>query len=163
MDADSSLDALAETFLPRDSAAARIARGMTRHLTQRGFAAIAEVTLPNGRRADLMAIGRSGEVWIVEIKSSIEDFRVDQKWPEYRPYCDKLFFATHADVPESIFPEEAGLFLADGYDAYLVRDCAASALNAATRKGLLVLFGQLAAARLARFVYPDYRSGPDRT
>lgn len=131
---------------------------MTRHLALRGFASLLEVTLPNARRADLMAVGRGGEIWIVEIKSSVEDFRADQKWPEYRPFCDKLFFATHADVPETIFPEEAGLFLADAYDAHLLRDCAANALNAATRKALLVQFSQLAAHRLARFVFPDYRS-----
>ena len=41
-----------------------------------------EVTLANGRRADVLAIGRNGEIWIVEIKSSIADFRADQKWPE---------------------------------------------------------------------------------
>lgn len=144
---------------PRDAWAALLARGMTRHLAMRGFAAIAEFTLPNQRRADLIAVGQAGEIWIIEIKSSIEDFRADQKWPEYRGFCDRFFFATHADVPEEIFPNEAGLFLADAYDAGMIRDCPSTPLNAATRKALLVQFAQLAATRLTRLVYPDYRSG----
>lgn len=56
------------------------------------MAPVTEVSLANGRRADIAAVAASGEIWIVEIKSSIEDFRTDQKWPEYRDYCDRLFF-----------------------------------------------------------------------
>jgi hypothetical protein len=57
------------------------------------MAAVAEVALANGRRADVAGIAASGEIWIVEIKSSVEDFRTDGKWPEYREFCDRLFFA----------------------------------------------------------------------
>jgi hypothetical protein len=28
----------------------------------------------------------------VEIKSSVADFRADQKWIDYRLHCDRLFF-----------------------------------------------------------------------
>ena len=70
-----------------------IARGTARLLRSLGFACISELPLPSGRRADLVAINERGEIWIVEIKSSIEDLRADQKWPEYRAHCDRLFFA----------------------------------------------------------------------
>ena len=59
------------------------------------MAPVSEVSLANGRRADVAAVAASGEIWIVEIKSSVEDFRTDQKWPEYRDYCDRLFFAVY--------------------------------------------------------------------
>lgn len=123
----------------RESLAPVLARGLTRHLLQRDLIALPEITLPNGRRADLMAMSRRGALWIIEIKSSVEDFRADQKWRDYLPYCDRFFFATHADVPLSIFPAETGLFLADGFDAELVREAPdAAAIAGATRKALMI-------------------------
>ncbi len=97
--------------------AAAIQRGVGRLLRARGFAIVCELPLATGRRADVVGLGPAGDLWIVEIKSSIEDFRVDRKWPEYRFSCDRLFFATHAEVPAAIFLEDAGLILADAYGA----------------------------------------------
>ena len=74
-----------------------------------GFACVSELPLPSGRRADLVALNERGEIWIVEIKSSLEDLRADQKWPEYRAHCDRLFFAFTADLPCEIFPAGTGL------------------------------------------------------
>lgn len=99
-----------------------IRRGVQILLAEMRFAILPELTLSNGRRADLIALSEKGEIWIVEIKSSIEDFRVDRKWPDYRRYCDRLFFATHAGVPLDIFPEDCGLFLSDGYSGHVVRE-----------------------------------------
>lgn len=133
---------------PRESMAPLLARGLTRHLLQRGWMALPEVTLPNGRRADLMAMSRTGQLWIVEIKSSVEDFRADGKWREYLPFCDRFYFASHAAVPLAIFPEEVGLFLADGFDAELIRECPSEGkIAGATRKSLLVQLGWLAGQR----------------
>src|SRR5712672_4240756 len=89
-----------------------VARGTTRLLHSLGFSVVSELPLASGRRADLVALGADGEVWIVEIKSSIADFRADQKWIDYRLHCDRLFFATTLDVPCEIFPQDAGLFVA---------------------------------------------------
>jgi hypothetical protein len=125
-----------------------LARGLTRHLLQRGLMALPEISLPNGRRADLMAFSRTGELWIIEIKSSIEDFRSDQKWQEYRPFCDRFFFASHEGVPMYIFPEEAGFFLADGFDAEMIRNCATpGTIHASTRKSLILQLGWVAGQR----------------
>src|SRR6195256_5819905 len=100
----------------RQSATAlAVARGTTRLLHALGFSVVSELPLPSGRRADLVALGVLGELWIVEIKSSVADFRADQKWTDYRLHCDRLFFATAAHVPLDIFPADAGLLLADGY------------------------------------------------
>ena len=84
--------------------AAEICRGVMRVLALHGLTGLIEVTLPNGRRADVMALSASGAIWIIEIKSSVMDFQVDQKWPEYRDYCDALFFAVATDFPQDILP-----------------------------------------------------------
>lgn len=106
------------------------------------------MTLSNGRRADLIALSDKGEIWIIEIKSSIEDFRVDRKWPDYRHYCDRLFFATHPGVPLDIFPEDCGLLLSDGYAGHLVREAPEHRLAPATRKSVTLEFSRTAAQRL---------------
>src|SRR4029079_19043817 len=106
------------------------------------------LSLATGRRADLVALTRSGDIWIIEIKSSIEDFRVDRKWPEYRLHSDRFFFATHPDVPAEIFPAECGFILSDGYGAEILRDAPEHRLAAATRKALLLRIARAGAARL---------------
>ena len=125
-----------------------VRRGVQRLLVAMGVTAIPELPLATGRRADLVALTRKGEIWIVEIKSSIEDFRVDRKWPQYRQFCDRLFFATHPDVPQAIFPAEAGFILSDGYGAEVLRDAPEHRLSAAARKALTLRIARAGAARL---------------
>ena len=108
-----------------------VARGTTRLLHSFGFAVVSELPLASGRRADLVALGSDGELWIVEIKSSIADFRADQKWIDYRLHCDRLFFATTLDVPCEIFPPDAGLIVADAFGASIM--CEAPGASAACR------------------------------
>lgn len=136
-----------------------VARGTTRLLVQRGFSCVSELSLATGRRADLVALAGSGEIWIVEVKSSIEDFRVDQKWPDYRLSCDRLFFATAAHVPLDIFPADAGLILADSYGAEVMREAPEHRLAAATRKAMMLRFARCAALRLQALADP---AGPYR-
>ena len=125
-----------------------IRRGVQILLAEMRFATLPEMTLSNGRRADLIALSEKGEVWIIEIKSSLEDFRVDRKWPDYRGYCDRLFFATHAGVPLDIFPQDCGLLLSDGYSGHLLRDAPEHRLAPATRKSVMLDFSRAAAQRL---------------
>jgi len=125
-----------------------VARGTQRLLVAHGLTCISELPLASGRRADLVALRHDGEIWIVEIKSSVEDFRVDQKWPEYRAHCDRLFFATAAHVPAEIFPEDAGLIVADAYGAELLREAPEHRLHAATRRSMMLAFAHAAARRL---------------
>ena len=129
-------------------------RGVGRLLRAQGFAMVTELPLATGRRADVVGLGGGGEIWIVEIKSSIEDFRVDQKWPDYRISCDRLFFATHAAVPLDIFPSDAGLILADAYGAELMREAPEHRLAGATRRAMLLRFAQAAAHRLHGLIDP---------
>ncbi len=132
-----------------------VARGTQRLLASLGLSCVAELALASGRRADLVALGHDGEIWIVEIKSSIEDFRVDQKWPEYRAHCDRLFFATAAHVPLEIFPEDAGLIVADAYGAAMIREAPEHRMHAATRKSMMLCFARAAALRLQALADPQ--------
>src|SRR5688572_32121573 len=77
-----------------------IARGTARLLRSLGFSCVSELPLPSGRRADLVALNERGEIWIVEIKSSVEDLRADQKWQDYRMHCDRLFFRSEEHTSE---------------------------------------------------------------
>jgi hypothetical protein len=133
----------------RPETTAAVTRGAARLLTALGYAPLAEVTLPNGRRADLMALGPKGEIFIVEVKSGVEDFRTDQKWGEYAPYCDAFAFAVAPEFPREILPEEPGLIVADGFGGAVLREAPVAALAGARRKALTVAFGRLAALRAA--------------
>ena len=125
-----------------------IRRGVQRLLAEMGARVLPELSLATGRRADLVALTPKGDIWIIEIKSSVEDFRVDRKWPEYRLFCDRFFFATHPEVPASIFPEECGFILSDGYGAEMLRDAPEHRVPPATRKALMLRVARAGAARL---------------
>jgi hypothetical protein len=135
-------------------AAAEIQRGICRSLRAFGYAVLTELCLSNGRRADVVAVSGAGDIAIVEIKSCLIDFQTDGKWPEYRPYCDRLYFAVSPDFPCHVLPQEAGLFLADRFGAELVRDPIEERLNATRRKAMLLAFAQVAALRLQRHLDP---------
>ncbi|MFA6267603.1 MAG: MmcB family DNA repair protein [Pseudolabrys sp.] len=132
-----------------------VARGTARLLHAHGFCVVSELPLPSGRRADLVALHGNGEVWIVEIKSSVADFRADQKWQDYRAHCDRLFFATSQDVPCEIFPPDTGLIVADAFGAAFHCEAPEHKLAAATRKTMLLLIARAAAMRLQSLVDPN--------
>ena len=132
-----------------------IQRGVGRFLRTNGLAMVTELPLASGRQADIVAVDGVGEVWIVEIKSSVEDFRADLKWPEYSMHCDRLFFATHADVPAELFPTDSGLIIADAYGAELIRQGSEHRLAGARRKAVLIRFAHAAATRLHQLHDPD--------
>ena len=124
-----------------------VTRGAARLLTDLGYAPLAEVTLPNGRRADLMALSPKGELAIIEVKSGIEDYRVDRKWHEYLPYCDRFAFAVAPEFPQHILPEEPGLIVCDGFGGAVLREAPATPLAPARRKALTIGFARMAAMR----------------
>jgi hypothetical protein len=140
---------------PPDRRQSETALAIARLLRSLGFACVSELPLPSGRRADLVALNERGEIWIVEIKSSLEDLRADQKWPDYRAHCDRLFFAFTADLPCEIFPADTGLIVADAYGAHMHCDAPEHRLAAATRKSMTVRFAMAAAQRINRLVDPQ--------
>ena len=122
---------------------------MTRVLWDHGFAPILEVPLANGRRADVMGIASQGEIWIVETKSCVEDFVVDQKWPDYMEFCDRFLFGVTEEFPRELIPESAGLIVADGFGGAILRAGPLRSLAGARRKAVTLQFARLAALRLA--------------
>lgn len=131
-----------------------VTRGAARLLVDMGYAPLLEVGLPNGRRADVMAMGRRGDIVICEVKSGLEDYRVDRKWGEYGLYCDAFFFAVAPEFPDGILPDEPGLIVADGFGGAVVRDAPLNPLAPARRKALTLAFARLGAMRTL-----DFRSG----
>ena len=151
----SSLAAVLPIDRRQSPTALAVARGTMRLLHSLGFAVVSELPLASGRRADLVALGSDGELWIVEIKSSIADLRADQKWIDYRLHCDRLFFATTMDVPCEIFPTDTGLIVADSFGAQVVCEAPEHKLHAATRKGMMLSFARCAALRLQALADPN--------
>ncbi len=133
----------------RQSQTAReVARGTRRLLRAHGIATVTELGLSDGRRADIVGIGPDGAVTIVEVKSSVADFRADRKWSTYWAHCDRLLFAVPVTMPMAIMPDDAGLIVADAYGAEMVRDAVERRLAPATRRAILIRFAQAAADRL---------------
>ena len=140
--------------------AADVARGVTRLFCRQDLFAICEMPLPNGRRADLMAIDPRGELTIVEIKVAKADLVGDGKWTDYLDYCDRFFWAVpphlaHLLEEQRFLPGDAGLIVADRYDAAVVRHAAHRPLAAARRKAELLRFARRAARRLAAQIDPS--------
>ncbi|THD43046.1 MAG: DNA repair protein MmcB-related protein [Bradyrhizobium sp.] len=131
-----------------------IARGVRRLLRARGYATIAELPLLDGRRADVVAVNAEGTILIVEIKSSVADFRADRKWRDYAAHCDRLYFGVAADMPLDILPEETGIIVGDGFGAEILREPAPRAIPPATRRAVLLRFALAAADRLHRLADP---------
>lgn len=119
-----------------------------------GSAVVTELSLSGGRRADLVVLSKTGDLWIIEIKSCIADFRADSKWTDYRAHCDRLYFAVDADFPHDILPEDTGLIIADRYGAEIIREAPEHRLVAARRKAVTLRFARAAALRLQSAMDP---------
>jgi hypothetical protein len=124
-----------------------VTRGAARLFLALGYAPLAEVSLPNGRRADLMAIGPRGEIAIAEVKSGLDDYRTDRKWAEYAPFCDAFYFAVDAAFPRHVLSDGPGLIVADAFGGAVLVEPPVVPLAPARRKALTLAFARLAAAR----------------
>lgn len=145
------------TDMRQSDRALAIRNGVVRGLSRYNWCFLPEMTLSNGRRADLVCLDEKGLIRIIEIKSSIEDFRVDQKWHEYKDFCDAFYFATLPDVPADIFPQSEGFVLADRHGCEIIREAAIDKLAATTRKALTLRFARAAAERMTRITLQESR------
>ncbi len=136
------------TLIPVSRSVALVTRGVMRFLRSLDRSGLSEVVLASQRRADILSIGPKGEIWIIETKSSVVDLRADHKWPDYRAYCDRFFFAADASVPFAIFPENAGFIIADGYGAEILREAPHHPLQGARRKEILIRVARIASNRM---------------
>ncbi len=150
---------------PPSPAALDVARGLGRLFHRQALTCMMEVPLPNGRRADMVALDARGIITIVEIKVARADLLNDAKWPDYLPWCDRFFWALSPLLdPELIAgppwqPERCGLIVADRYDAAVVRDAAVHPLAPARRKSEVLRLGRLAMRRMMQRDDPDLSAG----
>ncbi len=145
-------------------AALDVARGVTRLFCRQDLFAICEVPLPNGRRADMMAIDAKGGLTIVEIKVAKADLVGDCKWTDYLDYCDRFYWAVPPFLAaitehERYLPGAAGLIVADRYDAVIMREALHRPLAPARRKAELLRFARRAARRLSAQIDPTLGEG----
>ena len=112
----------------------RIARGVMRHFAQIGLSSLSEFSPTSGLRVDIITLGISDEIWIVECKSGQSDFKSDKKWQNYLEWCDRYFWAVASDFPKDILPFDTGLIIADSYDAKILIESPLNKLPAARRK-----------------------------
>ncbi len=131
-----------------------IHRAASRFCRARGWAPLTEVSLPNGRRADILALLPDRGFICIEVKSGRTDYESDRKWHEYREYCDRLFFAVDTDFPRALIPETAGLIVAADGEAVELRAAPEHRLPTARRHALLAVFAALAAGRLNTMLDP---------
>ncbi len=141
----------------------RLARGVSRHLRSHGFVSVEEFVPTRGLRVDVMALGPKGELWVIECKSSREDFQTDKKWQGYLEWGDRYFWAVDTEFPTDLLPEGTGLIFADAYDAEIIRMGPEEKLAPARRKKMIQKFAMDAARRLQRFRDPKLAPLPDET
>lgn len=132
--------------LPERSAAVR--REAARLCRQMGWAPLHEVALPNGRRADILALRPDGDFVCVEVKSGPVDFLTDRKWPEYRDFSDALYFAVDGEFPLDLLPLDVGLIVTAEREAAVLRESSPHRMAPARRRALMMRFASLAACRL---------------
>jgi hypothetical protein len=149
-----------QCFTDAPPIAGEVARGVTRLFCRQDLFAVCEMPLPNGRRADLMAVDSKGGLTSVEIKVAKADLLGDGKWFDYLDYCDRFFWAVPPQLARLLeeqryLPEQAGLIVADRYDAAVVREAAHRPLAPARRKAELLHFARRAARRLSAQIDPS--------
>jgi len=125
-----------------------IARGVMRHFAQIGLSSLSEFSPTRGLRVDIITLGMSDEIWIVECKSGQNDFKSDKKWQNYLDWCDRYFWAVDANFPIGILPSDTGVIIADSYDASILRDSPLNKLSAARRKKIMNSLARSACNRL---------------
>ncbi|QDH83400.1 hypothetical protein [Achromobacter phage Motura] len=79
---------------------------VAKYFTKKRMCANAEIGLRSRRegaiRADILAMSMSQEIIVVEIKSSVADFRSDKKMHLYLDYCNKAYLACSLEVYKKI-------------------------------------------------------------
>ena len=128
----------------------RITDAVARMFSERGDACLREFTLRSGRRVDVIAIGRGGEITIVEVKSSRQDFQSDRKWPDYLEWGDRFYFAVSDSFPRDMLPgpDTCGILITDGFDCLEVQEPPLTKLAAQRRNHLTRRLAHVAMRRL---------------
>ncbi len=151
-----------------DCCAGDVARGLARLFHRQGRTVLCEVPLPNGRRADLLAVDARGHISIVEIKVARGDLLADAKWVDYLDWCDRFYWALSPALDPALVddrqPDRCGLIVADRYDAVVMREGVDAPLAPARRRAELLRIARLAMRRTMSALDPElagHASGGD--
>ena len=139
-------------------AAKGISRGTTRLLRAMGFEVLEEFKLNSRRRADLAGLDRKGRFVIVEIKSSLADFRTDNKWHDYLPHCDFFYFAVADDIPTDVLPKAEGLIIADAFHGAVISTSKERKMDDNRRRTQILDFARMSARRVDHWRDPGVRA-----
>lgn len=131
------------------SVADGITRGVIRLIGDMGFAPLTEFKLTNKRRVDVAALDRDGQFMVIEVKSSVADFRADNKWHEYLDFCDYFYFAIDTDFPRDLIPDDCGMIIADRHEAAIIRPAHHAPMNGNRRRTQTLRFARTGAQRLS--------------
>jgi len=131
-----------------------LARGICRHLASLGYSTLTEFRVGKGRRVDVIGLNRDQRFVIVEIKTSVADFRSDGKWPDYLPWCDTYYFAVPGDFPQDILPDDQGILVADAWEAAVIREASELPMNGTRRRTQVLKFALAAGQRLQQHLDP---------
>ncbi|MBT6313737.1 MAG: MmcB family DNA repair protein [Alphaproteobacteria bacterium] len=123
------------------------------------LAPLLEFTLKTGRRVDVFGIGSSGELVVVEVKSSRQDYLSDRKWQDYLDYCDQFYFAVPEGFPLELLPDDCGLMCVDTYGGAVLRPAPLAPVKPARRKAVTARYARAAALRLRRLEDPEASIG----
>lgn len=136
--------------LPSQLGTARITAAIARMFIERGDACLREFTVKSGRRVDVIALAKGGEITVVEVKSSRQDFISDSKWHEYLEWADKFYFAVDDSFDRDLLPgpETCGIIITDGFDCFEAQPAPVTKLKAARRAHLARRLARVAMRRL---------------
>ena len=115
----------------------RITDAIARSYYEQGNGVLREFKLRIKRRVDLVTINDKGWITIIEIKSSVADFRNDKKWNEYIEWADQFYFGVAHNFPINNLPKEHGIITTDGFDIYEVQPSPVQKLNGSRRNTLV--------------------------
>ncbi len=140
--------------LKKSKSLSGIARGVMRHFDQIGLSSLSEFSPIKGLRVDIITLGMSNEIWIIECKSSQNDFKSDRKWHNYLDWCNRYFWAVDANFPIDILPINTGIIIADAYDASILREAPLNKLSPARKKKVIKSIAKSACNRLLTHIDP---------
>ena len=128
----------------------RITDAIARSYYEQGDGVLREFKLRVKRRVDLITLNDEGLITIIEIKSSVSDFRSDKKWNEYIDWADQFYFGVGHNFPIDILPKEHGIITTDGFDIYEAQTSPVQKLNGSRRNTMV---RKLSKASMRRIEY----------
>jgi hypothetical protein len=134
--------------------AAILTRGVVRLFKDLGCGCLTEFPLPNSRRVDIITLSTEGIFSIIEVKSSVQDFKSDSKWQFYLPYCDRFYFAVSENFPLEILPRNHGIIIADKFSASIEKETSERSIQGTRRRQQLKRFALIASERLQNITDP---------